>query len=227
MLNLKKMKIMRNNGVAMQQTRRSILEILRRRGQATVDDIVHDLRQQRSDAITSVTVRHHLNILQEDDLITTHELRRHSRPGRPQHVYALTEKAHSHFPNNYQRLAQGLLRELEKHIPPDGVNVILESVAQQMAHDACIPQVPMPERLTMAVEYLSNHGYEAAWEHSDSGFVLHTVNCPYHSAASGGVALCEMDMRLVASLLGVVPRRLSRIGAGDESCSYHIPDDHH
>ena len=211
----------------MQETRRSILEILRKRGQATVDDIVQELRQQRSDAITSVTVRHHLNILQEEDLIATHELRRRSTPGRPQHVYALTDKAHSHFPNNYQRLAQGLLHELQKHVPPEGVNVILEGVAHQMAQEACIPDAPMQERLKLAVEYLSEHGYEATWECADSGYVLHTVNCPYHSVANGGVALCDMDMRLIATLLGVVPRRLSRVSAGDDSCSYHIPDNHH
>jgi predicted ArsR family transcriptional regulator len=211
----------------MQQTRRSILEILRKRGQATVDDIVHELRQQRSDAITSVTVRHHLNILQEENLITTRALRRRTTPGRPQHVYALTERAQTQFPNNYQRLAQGLLHELQKHVPPEGVNVILEGVAQQMAKDACIPDVPLCERLDAVVEYLSNHGYEADWEHTDSGYVLRTVNCPYHSAASDSVALCEMDMRLIARLLGVVPRRLSRVSAGDESCSYHIPDKHH
>ena len=211
----------------MQQTRRSILEILRKRGQATVDDIVHDLRQQRSDAITSVTVRHHLNILQEDGLIATQELRRRSTPGRPQHVYALTNKAHTYFPNNYQRLAQGLLHQIQEHVPPEGVNVILEGVAQQMAQDACIPDVPLQERLKLVVEYLTNHGYEATWECTESGYMLHTVNCPYHSAANNGVALCDMDMRLIAGLLGVVPRRVSRMSEGDESCSYHIPDKHH
>lgn len=211
----------------MQQTRRSILDILRRRGQATVDDIVEDLRQQRSDAITSVTVRHHLNILQDEGLVATQEMRRRSTPGRPQHVYALTDKAQTYFPNNYQRLAQGLLHELEKHVPPEGVNVILEGVAQQMAVDASISDAPLPERLTMAVEYLSNHGYEAVWEHTEAGYMLHTSNCPYHRVANGSEALCEMDMRLIASLLGVVPRRLARLSAGGESCSYHIPDNRH
>ena len=99
----------------MQETRRFILEILRRRRQATVDDIVAELQKQRG-SITAVTVRHHLKLLQEEDLITSPELRRRTSPGRPQYIYTLTDKAREHFPNNYQRLAEGLLEELQKHL---------------------------------------------------------------------------------------------------------------
>ena len=208
----------------MQQTRRTILEILRKHGQATVDDIVHELRQQRGDIITSVTVRHHLNILLQEGLVATTELRRRNTPGRPQHMYTLTEKARAQFPNNYQRLAQGLLQELQKHVPPEGVNVILEGVAQHMAADAAIPDLPMSDKLNLAVEYLCDHGYEARWESGTDGYVLHTSNCPYHSLDGRNHALCEMDMRLVASLLGAVPRRLGRVSAGDETCAYLIPE---
>lgn len=207
----------------MQETRRYILDILRKRGQATVDDIVNDLRLHRGD-ITSVTVRHHLNVLQEENLIASPEQRRRNSPGRPQHVYALTDKAQASFPNNYQRLAQGLLQELQNHLPPAGVNVILEGVALKMAGEAAIPELPMPEKLDVVVDYLSDHGYDAAWEPSEDGYILHTCNCPYHAIAEHDAALCDMDMRLVASLLGVVPRRLSHVGAGDETCSYLIPD---
>lgn len=208
----------------MQETRRYILEILRRRGQATVDDIVNDLRLQRGDDITSVTVRHHLNILQEESLITSPELKRRNTPGRPQHIYTLTDQARSYFPNNYQHLAQGLLQELQNRLPPEGVNVILEGVAQQMAGEAAIPEIPMPDKLNLVVDYLSEHGYEAKWERSSEGYVLHTCNCPYHAIATHTTALCDMDMRLVASLLGVVPRRLTHMNAGDETCSYLVPD---
>jgi predicted ArsR family transcriptional regulator len=207
----------------MQETRRYILESLRRRRQATVGDIVNDLRLQRGDDITSVTVRHHLNILQEESLITSTELRRRSTPGRPQHIYTLTDKAHTLFPSNYQRLAQGLLQELQNRLPPEGVNVILEGVAQQMASEAAIPEIPMPDKLNMAVDYLTEHGYQATWERAAEGYVLHTINCPYHTLAENNTALCDMDMRLVASLLGVVPRRLTHVGAGDDTCSYLIP----
>lgn len=206
----------------MQSTRRYILDILRSRGQATVDDIVHELQQRRG-TITPVTVRHHLMILQQEELITSPELRRRKSPGRPQHVYALTEKAKEHFPNNYQRLAAGLLESIRKQLPPEGVNVILEGVAEGLANDAAIPDIPLSERMELVVDYLSSQGYDASWEVCVDGFILHTSNCPYHHLAETDGSLCDMDMRLVARLLGVVPRRAGHMANGDATCAYLIP----
>jgi predicted ArsR family transcriptional regulator len=206
----------------MQSTRRYILDILRSRGQATVDDIVHELQQRRG-TITPVTVRHHLMILQQEELITSPELRRRNSPGRPQHVYALTEKAKEHFPNNYQKLASGLLEAMRKQLPPEGVNVILEGVAEGLANEADIPNLPLSERLELVVDYLTSQGYEASWEITDDGYVLHTSNCPYHHLADKDISLCEMDMRLVARLVGVVPRRMGHMANGDATCAYLIP----
>jgi predicted ArsR family transcriptional regulator len=208
----------------MQQTRRHILTILRERGEATVDDIVAELEKRRGKEITAVTVRHHLTRLQEDDLITTPQMRHRSTPGRPQHIYTLTEKAIAQFPNNYQRLAAGLLEGIRQHLPPDGVNVILEDVADRMARDARIPDAPLSERLDKVVSYLNKQGYSASWESCEGGFVLQTSNCPYHQIAATDKTMCEMDIRFVSSLLGVVPRRLTHMVEGDSTCAYLVPD---
>ena len=206
----------------MQQTRRDILEILRRRGQATVDELVEDLLTRRGH-ITSVTVRHHLGRLQDEGLVTTSELRRKHSPGRPQHIYGLTPQAEAYFPNNYQRLVAGLLAQLQRQLPPEGVNVILEGVAEQWAAELDLTDLPLERRMDAVVEYLNGQGYSARWEAADDGVILHTSNCPYHLATDGSISLCDMDMRLVASLVGAVPRRLSQMKTGDETCSYHIP----
>lgn len=207
----------------MQETRQHILEILRETNQATVDEIVDELRNRRGDNITAVTVRHHLNILQKSGLITLPKLLHRSSPGRPQHVYELTDNAQEHFPNNYQRLARGLLERLSSHLPPDGVNVILEGVADDMALEANIDECPLDERLDKVVNYLNEHGYNAMWEENEHGYVLCTHNCPYHEIAQDNNKLCEMDMRLISSMLGVVPRLLSRVSDGQATCAYLIP----
>ena len=208
----------------MQQTRRHILDILREYGEATVDDIVTELQKRRGKEITAVTVRHHLTRLQNDNLITSPQMRHRNTPGRPQHIYTLTEKAFGQTPTNYQYLADNLLQTLREHLPADGVNVILEGVASRMADDASIPVVPLRQRLNLVVEYLNRQGYHAHWEESDDGYILHTSNCPYHALAENDQALCEMDIRLVSTLLGVVPRRLTHIMSGDAACTYAIPD---
>src|SRR5689334_13769471 len=143
----------------MQETRRKILEILRERSEATVDDIVGDLERLRG-SITSVTVRHHLAKLQEEGLVNIYEMRHRSSPGRPQHVYALTQQGVSFFPNNYQVLAQKLLSQVKKQFP-NQVNVIMEGLADSMADEADIPHGSMRERLDAVVDYLNLHGYKA------------------------------------------------------------------
>ena len=82
----------------------------------------------------------------------------------------------------------------------------------------------MPERLDCVVSYLNTHGYNAQWETHDEGYVLRTTNCPYHHIAETTQTLCEMDMRLIASLLGgIVPRLLERMSGGGASCAYLVP----
>jgi predicted ArsR family transcriptional regulator len=207
----------------MQDTRRHILDILKERGQSTVDDIVEELQKRRGN-ITAVTVRHHLTRLQEEQLITAPQLKHRSAPGRPQHVYMITDEAKEHFPNNYQPLVTRLLEQLGEHLPQNQVNVIFEGVADQMAAEACILEAPLQERLNQVVSYLNEHGYNAHWEKHLDGYVLRTINCPYHHISEKNQSLCEMDMRLIASLLGVVPRMMERIAIGNSSCAYLIPD---
>jgi predicted ArsR family transcriptional regulator len=208
----------------MQETRRYILNILRERRDATVDDLVLELRKRRGDSITAVTVRHHLNELLRENLVASPQLRHRSAPGRPQYVYTLTEQAREHFPNNYQPLVTHLLEYLSEQMPARQVNVILEGVADRMAADAAIPDAPLPQRLEAAVAYLNQHGYNACWERDIEGYILRTRHCPYHHISESNHALCEMDMRFVASLLGVVPRLISRLSEGDSDCAYMIPD---
>jgi len=211
----------------MQETRRIILDILRIQQQSTVEDIVAELQRRRG-SITSVTVRHHLMRLQRDGFIIAPELRRRTTPGRPQHVYMLTEKAREQFPNKYQWLATSLLEEMRKRLPPDGVNVIIEGVADTLAGDVNIPlDLPFQQRLELVTRLLTEQGYQAYWEVWTDGYILHTTNCPYHQAAAAEPAdqryLCRMDMRLISSLLGMVPRRLGHMLDDGETCSYWVP----
>jgi predicted ArsR family transcriptional regulator len=207
----------------MQETRRLILEILKRLGSATIEQLVTELKCRRGD-ITPVTVRHHLNRLQEEGFVAIPQVKHRSRPGRPQHTYMLTQRAEGMFHNNYQQLAIGLVTELKEQFPPERINVILEGVADGMAKEACIyPQAPIPERLDAVVAYLNQHGYEAEWQRGDGGFILRTRNCPYHHLAHQTEMTCHLDMLLVSRLLGVVPRLLSRVSEGDDNCAYWIP----
>jgi len=210
----------------MQQTRQHILEILRERGEATVDELVKALHTRIQHHITGVTVRHHLDVLRSEELVTEPKVRRSGAPGRPQYVYALTEKARMQLPNNYHHLLQHLFQQLKARLEASQVNVLLEDVADRMVTESNLPEldaIPITARLDHVVSYLNAHGYQASWESAPEGYILRTRNCPYHHLSAEHSELCAMDMRLISGLLGVVPRNIGRIAEADESCAYLIP----
>ena len=206
--------------MGMQQTRKLILDYLKENGQGTVDELAAVLD------LTSVTVRHHLDILRSEELVADPMVRRRTTPGRPQFAYTLTDKASQHFPKNYRELAAKLLEEVKAFTPPQGVNVIFEGVANRLSAAAPkpAPGEPLPERLERAVAYLNTQGYVASWEHSEAGYLLHTCNCPYEALAGQNQELCGMDLTFVTNLVGLPVRRLSRVIEGASSCAYLVPE---
>ncbi len=218
-----KMCILKIRTLRMQETRRQILEILFDEGKASVDDIVTNLRNRRGDKITSVTVRHHLTKLQEEGLVSEPLMKHRSSPGRPSHIYELTNHGSSFFPNNYQQMTGKLLKHMTDTLPASAVNVIIEGIATDMADEADIPSGSISERLEAVVDFLNTKGYDARWETDSHGYILYTQNCPYHHVAQEHQNLCELDIQLISKMLGIVPRLRSRISQGDKTCSYLIP----
>ena len=208
----------------MQKTRSNILEVLREKKKATVEEIVDGLFIYQGE-ITAVTVRHHLAKLESDKLINPPEIIHGSSPGRPKYTYSLSAKGESRFPNNYQQFADCLMNEITNRYSNKEVNVILEGVAQQISDSASLDQnLTLINRMDKVITYMNKLGYEATYEKSNGGYILHTTNCPYHAVAMKNEELCQMDMKIVSNLLRVVPRLLSRISDGDSSCSYFIPE---
>jgi predicted ArsR family transcriptional regulator len=206
----------------MQQTRKWILDYLKEHGQATVDELAGVLE------LTSVTVRHHLDILRGEGLVSEPLVRHRTTPGRPQFTYALTDKASQHFPKNYRDLAAKLLEEVKAYAPPQGVNVIFEGVANRLSASAppLVPGEPMTERLDRAVNFLNSQGYVASWEPAESGYLLHTCNCPYEALAEKNQELCRMDLSFVGNLVGNDVQRVSRVIEGASSCAYLVREPH-
>jgi predicted ArsR family transcriptional regulator len=212
----------------MQQTRQLILEILREQGECTVDQLVESIQTRIQHRITAVTVRHHIDVLRGEGLITSPNIKRSGAPGRPQYTYMLTEKAQETFPNNYQDLMNKMLDQMKNRLGNSQVNVIFDDVADQMIAEMDIPpatlhKIPMPDRLNHVIRYLNERGYEASWHSHPEGYVLNTSNCPYKKVSHEHEELCGMDMRLISGLLGVVPRSLGRIVDAQETCSYLLP----
>lgn len=202
----------------MQATRQRILEILKGRNSATVEDLAQELE------LTPVTIRHHLDILRSEGLVQAPQVKRRDTPGRPQHMYALTEAADAYFPKNYAGFTDMMLHEMREQIEPEKMRSILDGVATRMVSRAPMttPNEALPHRMERVVKFLNSQGYDASWEPTEGGCLLHAHNCPYHDVARENVEPCVMDAALIAQLTGTTPQRIQWSFSGANYCTYLI-----
>jgi predicted ArsR family transcriptional regulator len=199
----------------MQSTRQEILEILKEEGQATVEDLAQRL------GLTPMTIRHHLNVLQAQNLVEATKVRRSQKVGRPRLVYTLTGAAEDVFPQNYGVLARHLVTEVKETVGLKETREIFRRLADRIAQDAPPPVEgqPFEERLAQVASFLETQGFIVRWEETDEGYVLHNINCPYRQIASEHTEVCAMDSLLIDELLGVESKRVSSLREGATSCT--------
>lgn len=207
----------------MHAVRKHILEILKEAGGATVAELAERLD------MAPVSVRHHLDILQGDNLIKIGRIERTGSVGRPQQIYQLTDHADELFPNNFAVLAVGMVRQLKQILPPDKVDAVFFSLANEMVAEvdvASLDALPLAERLDRVTDFLNERGYLARWEPcSENGgdsFVLHKHNCPYAGMSGEHRELCMMDQMLIDRLIGMHCDRTASVANNDRCCTYQI-----
>ena len=110
----------------MHTVRKHILQILKETEGATVAELADQL------GMAPVSVRHHLDILQGDNLICIDRVVRKGSVGRPQQLYVLTDEASGYFPNNFAALAGNLARQLKQVLPPDQVQCAFRAMAHEI-----------------------------------------------------------------------------------------------
>jgi predicted ArsR family transcriptional regulator len=209
-----------------QATRERILHILKENEEATVDDLSQDL------GLTPVTVRHHLDILRGEGLVAAPVVRRRKAPGRPQHVYTLTDSASKFFPKRYDQLANLLLDEMQSMVSPADLDAMMARIGGQMAEQFTLTEADCQDfrtRISSLVDFLNERGYLASWENRDgNGYLIHVANCPFEKVSERHHEVCIADMTLLTDALGTRPERVAWAAGGEaHQCSYAVfpPDD--
>lgn len=209
----------------MHAVRQQILEILKEREGATVAELAQSLD------MAPVSVRHHLDILQGENLICVAKVARKGNVGRPQQVYGLTAQADEHFPDNFATLSSILVRQLKDVLPPEQLRIAFCSMANEIAAELRAvdsSEESMADHLDRVVDFLNERGYLARWEFTneegiEEGFLLHKHNCPYAGVSDEHPELCVMDQVLVDELIGCPCKRTHSINENGHCCTYHIP----
>jgi predicted ArsR family transcriptional regulator len=202
----------------MQATRERILNILKERGQATVQELSGSLD------LTTVTIRHHLDTLRREKLVAAPEVLHRKAPGRPQHVYRLTEEASDFFPKRYEPLIDMVLAELREHLTEKELKDLMERIGKRIASEVRIPKgASFEERVVVAVEFMDQRGYMAHWERAADGrYFVYVANCPYEGVARRHNEVCEIDRTLLTELLGPRLEAIDRVPEPAHHCTYRI-----
>lgn len=207
------------------QPQQDIVKLLRRHGSMTVEDL------SRALGVTSVAIRHHLDVLEAEGLLSSEVERRAAvqpstgRRGRPRRLFQLTEAADDLFPKNYSGLAQIILEHLESSGGSESVDEVFQARRRRLEADLRkrLDGEPLEKRVAALAELQDRSGYMADWEaREDGSFVLREHNCAICKVARRFPQVCSSELQLIENVTQAEVVREQHIGSGDSVCLYRI-----
>lgn len=203
---------------APERTKTKLLELIKRCGPMTAQDIACKLE------ISIPAARRHLGDLQDQCLIEARTERPSGR-GRPQHVFALTERGESAFPKTYANLCVDVLKQVETMFGEGAVLRVLEArnidLTQQFT-DLMPAHLPLEVRLELMTTLLRELGFDAVIESDGEALFLVQRNCPNLTVARQHRELCSAELTMYRAVLGTELRRELTIACGHGTCRYRI-----
>lgn len=202
---------------SMPATRRNILLLLKKRGEAGAREIADAL------GITVSAVRQHMAGLLGAGLVTHREDRR--GPGRPAFRFSLAATGEALFPRFYSELTNELLEYAEDE-DPGLLDKVFERRRRRRVEDARkrLAGKPFAERVAELTAILDADGYLADVERRPDGSYLVTEhNCAILGVAQRYGLACSTEIEFLREALpdAVVERVAHRL-AGQHVCSYEI-----
>ncbi|HLG50375.1 MAG TPA: winged helix-turn-helix transcriptional regulator [Chloroflexota bacterium] len=203
----------------MQPTRRAILDLLKRHGRATLDQLAREI------GVVPMTIRAHLAILERDGLVEYHQER--GKVGRPRFVYCLTQQAQEHFPKSYEALCNRVLDAVTSPSCAVAPAVLAERIAESWASERLdrVSGKSLRERVHIVAAIRTEEGAMAsATETPDGSMIIQQWHCPASCVARRHPdVVCAAEMSYIQRLLGVPIERVSWRLEGADTCSYRIP----
>lgn len=202
-------------------SQRDVLYALKRRGEATSDEIAETLDMTTSGA------RQHLLALQANGLVVAREEPRPSGArGRPRHQYAPTAKAENLFPKAYGELTNELLGYLATDNPTLIDTIFARRRDQRIANanQRLANKPTLAKKIAELTRILDADGYLASWERLPGGrFRIIEHNCAIFAVAMRYGAACSSELSFLrAALHDTTVERVSHMVNGARQCAYEI-----
>jgi predicted ArsR family transcriptional regulator len=176
--------------------------------------------------INPISVRHHVNKLEAEGLITSEE-ERHG-VGRPRLVYSLTNQGMEQFPQRYLQLTLRLLEQLKSNLSEEVLGGLFKEVAGGIANDLTsninLDDLELRERLELLEKALTAEGFMVNLEEDEGNLYIVEASCPYHHVGEDYPEICVVDQELIAHFASTTPKRVECILDGDKQCKYLIKE---
>lgn len=201
----------------MKSTRDRILHTLLNNPRSTINELAEAV------GINSISVRHHLNSMLAEGLVSAEE-ERHG-VGRPRLVYFLTESGVEKFPTRYYRFTNRLLDQVKEALPPETVERLFTTMAKELAeeHAPDAENLPLDSRLTLLKNLLAQEGFVVDWEIDRDEVRINEITCPYFHVGQSHPEVCSVDQTLISTILAIPAQKIHCVLNGDHHCTYVIP----
>ena len=201
--------------------RRAVLYAVRRRGEATTEQVAEQL------AITVSGARQHLSVLARDGLVESAELPSTTvKRGRRSLVYSATPAADAYFPKAYGELTNELLGYVA-----DTDQVLLDELfARRREHRIDGARARLQGKRTLGAKVaeltriLDEDGYLASSEKVEAGvFRIVEHNCAIWAVAERYGQACTSELDFIrAALEGADVERVQHMIVGARRCAYEV-----
>jgi DeoR family suf operon transcriptional repressor len=205
---------------ALPEGRRRVLYAVRRRGEATAEQVAEQLRMTVSGA------RQHLTALVDDGLAEATESAPQGRRGRRALVYHVTAVGDALFPKAYAELTNELLGYLADE-QPSALELLFARRRDQRIESArhrLVDRVALADRVAELSRILDEDGYLASWEETgDGGYRVVEHNCAIWAVASRYGQACTSELDFIRAVLpDCRVERTQHMVEGARRCAYEI-----
>jgi len=199
------------------KTRERVLKTLLTQERCTINELAEAV------SLNPISVRHHINRLELDGLVSSAE-ERHG-VGRPRRVYYLTENGRERFPRPYIQLTLRLLEQLKGTMPRGMVSRLFAQMAEEIAaeYSSDLEDLTIEQRLDVVKNLLSAEGFSVEWERKGQYFQIHEKNCPYYHVGQNHPEVCSVDQTLISTILNIPAQKIQCLLHGDNHCTYIVP----
>lgn len=208
---------MASASVAPSATQRSVLVALKRRGEATADELATALE------ISPSAVRQHLSTLRSAGFIKARQER--GQPGRPADHYHATDLTESLFVTTDSTLSIELLEHIEEE-DPELVNRVFDRRRRRLVEGTKdkLAGIPIDERITVLTDLLDAQGYLADSEKlGDNHYRINLHSCAIWAVATHYQQACTAELEFVRDLMpDATVERVTHKTTGAHTCAYEI-----